>query len=233
MSKNYSKEPNEKPNYDNLKKAKEDLTEAASGTCFSSEQEDKYRKSKTVNRLTNLLTKFKGTFMPPTQAQEETGKKFGDLFDRTKWTVYMLLGFIGFIWLGNFYCALLVLLVIMAIYAELIDLSQYKDRNNEVKNYYPLAWYFFFLCIYYSYLKILMDKLTYLNANGGGVFILRYHNLICFMGYILGFGIFIKSLTKGYYKYQFRSFAWIHIILFIFGISSSLITANIFNGLVW
>jgi phosphatidate cytidylyltransferase len=49
----------------------------------------------------------------------------------------------------------------------------------------------------------------------------------------VGFFIFIKSLTKGYYTYQFRSYAWIHIILFIFGFTSSLIIANIFNGLIW
>jgi phosphatidate cytidylyltransferase len=82
-------------------------------------------------------------------------------------------------------------------------------------------------------MKILSDKIAYLNIYSPINFMIRYHNLICFMLYIFGFFLFIRSLTKGYYKYQFRSFAWIHIILFLFGFSSSLITANIFNGLVW
>lgn len=62
---------------------------------------------------------------------------------------------------------------------------------------------------------------------------LRYHNLICFMLYIAGFVMFIKSLTKGYFKYQFRSFAWIHIVLILFGLSSALIVTNVYSGLIW
>jgi hypothetical protein len=210
----------------------------ASGTCFSSEQESKFKAkqniiSRTINKVT---TGFPKILMPPqTGLQEEQIKnnRWADLVQRTKWTFYMLLAFIGVISLGNFYCGVLVLLVIMAIYKELLDLSRYKDRNNEVKNYYLVSWYFFFLCIYYFYIKLLMDRLIYLNKYKPLNYILKYHNLVSFMLYMFGFLLFIKSLTKGYYKYQFRSFAWIHIILFIFGISSSLITANVFNGLIW
>lgn len=64
-------------------------------------------------------------------------------------------------------------------------------------------------------------------------FMLKYHNLICFMGYIFGFLYFIKRLKKGYMRYQFNSFAWIHILLFIFAMSSALIVTNVFNGLAW
>jgi hypothetical protein len=216
---------------------KQNYTEYASGTCFSSEQETKFKaKSNIISRTINKVASgFPKILMPPQMAQQDEIKnnKWADLIQRTKWTFFMLIGFSGFIFLGNFYCALLVLLVIMAIYKELLDLSRYKDRNNEVKNYYLVSWYFFFLCIYYFYIKLLMDKLIYLNKFKALNFILKYHNLVCFMLYMTGFFLFINSLTKGYYKYQFRTFAWIHIILFIFGISSSLITANIFNGLIW
>ena len=53
------------------------------------------------------------------------------------------------------------------------------------------------------------------------------------MLYIFGFFIFIRTLTKGYYRYQFRQFSYIHIIVLIFGVSSSLIVSNIFNGIFW
>ena len=216
---------------------KQNYSEYASGTCFSSEQETKFKaKSNIISRTINKVASgFPKILMPPQMAQQDEIKnnKWADLILRTKWTFFMLIGFSAFIFLGNFYCAVLVLLVIMAIYKELLDLSRYKDRNNEVKNYYLVSWYFFFLCIYYFYIKLLMDKLIYLNKFKSLNFILKYHNLVCFMLYMIGFFLFINSLTKGYYKYQFRTFAWIHIILFIFGISSSLITANIFNGLIW
>jgi phosphatidate cytidylyltransferase len=223
----------------NVKKIeeKENLTEYASGTCFSSEQETKFKsKPNIISRtITKVTTGFPKILMPPQTVDQEQIKnnRWADLVQRTKWTLLMLLGFIGFIMLGNFYCALLVLFIIMAIFKELLDLSRYKDRNNEVKNYYLVSWYFFLLCIYYFYIKILNDKLIHLNKYRIINYLLKYHNLVSFMLYMCGFFLFINSLTKGYYKYQFRTFAWIHIILFIFGISSSLITANIFNGMVW
>jgi phosphatidate cytidylyltransferase len=231
MSKKYVNE-----DIDSREREEKTQTEFASATCFSSEQENKYKKTKsnflsnTINKVTGVIPKI---LMPPQAPVDETKGKWADLVQRAKWTIYMLIGFVFFILLGNFYCACLVLLVIMAIYNELLDLAKYKDRNTEVKNYYLISWYFFFLCIYYFYIKLLMDKVNYLAVYPIFNYILKYHNLISFMLYIIGFFLFINSLTKGYYRYQFRSFAWIHIVLFIFGISSSMIMANIFNGLVW
>ena len=53
------------------------------------------------------------------------------------------------------------------------------------------------------------------------------------MLYCFGFIYFLQSLTKGYYRYQFRQFAYIHIIFMIFGYFSSMIISNIFNGMIW
>jgi hypothetical protein len=239
MSKVYKNEKDDKSG--NLQSDAKDgqFTEVASGTCFSSVAEQKLKqnqsKSKIVaqfNKLTNAFTK---SFLTPNSPNPDDGQtsKWKDLKDRTIWTILLLLVFIFVISLGNFYCAVFVLLIIMAIYHELLDISRYKDRNTEVKNYYLISWYFFIVCIYYFYIKTLVDKVNYLTKYAAVNYMLRYHNLISFLLYMIGFFIFIKSLTKGYYRYQFRSFAWIHILLFIFGISSSLIMANIFNGLFW
>jgi len=53
------------------------------------------------------------------------------------------------------------------------------------------------------------------------------------MLYVLGFLVFILSLEKKFYKYQFKMFAWNHMILAIFPLQSALIVNNIFKGLVW
>jgi phosphatidate cytidylyltransferase len=53
------------------------------------------------------------------------------------------------------------------------------------------------------------------------------------MLYCLGFIFFLQSLKKGYYRYQFRQFAYIHIIFMIFGYFSSMIISNIYNGMIW
>jgi phosphatidate cytidylyltransferase len=229
MSKKYANESEDGMNLSQKAKTNPNLTEIASNTCFSTEQEEAFNKRSKLAKAASLLKK---SFMPPESTQNVTGK-FSDLKDRTVWTLVMLIAFLGFISLGNFYCALLVLLVIMLIYSELLDVSRYKDRNQEVKNYYLISWYFFFVCVYYFYIKLLHDKLAYLNKYPVFNYIFKYHNLISFMLYIFGFLIFIRSLTKGCYRYQFRSFAWIHLLLIIFVMSSSLIVSNVFNGLVW
>ena len=228
MSKKYEND-SEDNTFSRVKKEKTNLTEIASNTCFSTEQEEIFKKKSKFERAANLIKK---SFFPPESTQNVTSK-FSDLKDRTIWTIVMLIAFLGFISLGNFYCAVLVIVVIMLIYSELLDISRYKDRNQEVKNYYFLSWYFFFTCVYYFYIKVLLDKLNYLNKYQIFNYLFKYHNLISFALYILGFLIFIRSLTKGCYRYQFRSFAWIHLLLIIFGMTSSLIVSNVFNGLIW
>ena len=152
MSKNYLQEDESEnfrtqptPKKVNTHNANQELTEIASGTCFSSEQEKKYRtqqKSKIAQQIGKLKNALTRSLQPPTTADQNiTNNKFSDLKQRGLWTIYMLLGFGVFIILGNFFCASLVLFIIMAIYGELIDLSNYKERNNEVKNYYFISWY--------------------------------------------------------------------------------------------
>jgi hypothetical protein len=224
---------NSNNNNNNKNHSHPDNNDLASNTCFSSEQEKNYKNK--VGKLRNSIDKitnvFKKSFSPPETTQ--TKGRFADLRDRTIWTMIMLLSFLGLIYLGNFYCALLVFFIIMSIYSELINIETYVERNKETKFYIFIAWYLYFICTYFFYLRQIQEKLVYLNAIKVFIGLIKYHNLIIFFAYFLGFFIFIFSLTRGYYKYQFRSFAYIHIVLLIFSISSSLIISNIFNGLIW
>ena len=191
--------------------------------------EDPKGNNKTPGNLSKLANTFTKSFTPPT----ETSSKWRDLQIRTIWSLVMLALFGLILAMGHFYCAVLVMLVIVCIYYELIDIPRYKERNSEVKYYYPISWYFFSIGIYHIYIRMLKDKINYLSIYIIISYLFKYHNIISFMLYCIGFFIFIKSLTKGYYRYQFRQFAYIHIILLLFGVSSSLIISNIFNGLVW
>ena len=81
-------------------------------------------------------------------------------------------------------------------------------------------------------------------------FLVRYHRLISFSLYILGFVWFVLSLVKKYYlrqvKYllkhfnsylfyhlQFSLFAWTHVALLCVVTQSYLIIQNMFEGLIW
>ena len=83
-------------------------------------------------------------------------------------------------------------------------------------------------------MKLIYDKLSILLlSNKFTALIYNYHSMISFLLYIMGVLIFLNSLQKGKYNYQFRVFGFNHIVLLIFGVQSSLMISNLFNGLVW
>lgn len=45
--------------------------------------------------------------------------------------------------------------------------------------------------------------------------------------------MFLYNLSPNYKKYCFRSFAFIHILVLLFVLPSSLIISNIYNGIYW
>jgi len=49
----------------------------------------------------------------------------------------------------------------------------------------------------------------------------------------LGFVLFVLSLRKGLYVYQFGQFAWTHMIIVTVLMQSSCFVANVFEGLIW
>lgn len=49
----------------------------------------------------------------------------------------------------------------------------------------------------------------------------------------VGLVMFVLSLKKGRYAYQFGQFAWTHMILLVIFVPSSFFVSNIFEGLIW
>lgn len=45
--------------------------------------------------------------------------------------------------------------------------------------------------------------------------------------------MFVLSLKRGMYLYQFGQYAWTHMILLIIFVPSSFFVSNIFEGLIW
>ena len=231
MKKKYANEDNEPTPLKEKKseKPKEPEYKNDSASCFSSETEKAFEK-KQKSKFEKLQNAFAKSFNPP---ENSGNSKWRDLQVRTIWSLIMIFSFILILSMGHFYCALFVLFIIICINSELIDISRYKDRNHEVKGYYLFSWYMFILGIYFFYVRTIREKIPSLTKYLIIHKLLIYHSFICFMLYIFGFFIFIRTLTKGYYRYQFRQFSYIHIIVLIFGVSSSLIVSNIFNGIFW
>ena len=231
--------PDEKIQKEKIEKKKantidsKDTSDAGGASGFSDEAEKRYQEKKKgkLAKLHNVVSKG---LIPP-NVNNQTGKKgsWGDLKVRVIWSCLMASLFFIILFMGHFYSALLVALIVVSIFYELIDIPRFKERNTEVKNYYLISWYVLSLGMYFFYIKTLKDKISFLTKYPFFYYLLKYHKFICFMLYCFGFLLFLKSLTKGYYRYQFRQFAYIHIIFMIFGYISSMIISNIYNGIIW
>ena len=207
-------------------------SDTAGASGFSDDVEKKFQEKK-KGKMEKIYSYIKKGLNPPENAQTSGKGKWTDLQVRVKWSLIMVSLFFLILFMGHFYSAIMVAIIIITIFYELVDLPKYKDRNSEIKNYYPMSWYILCLGLYYFYINILKSRISFLTEYPVFYYLLKYHKFICFMLYCLGFIMFLKSLVKGYYRYQFRQFAYIHIIFMIFGYISSMIISNIFNGMIW
>jgi phosphatidate cytidylyltransferase len=53
------------------------------------------------------------------------------------------------------------------------------------------------------------------------------------MFWVIGFLIFVLTLKKGFYKYQFRQFIWTHMTCFLIISQCAAFIGNIYEGLIW
>ena len=209
-----------------------DTSDAGGASGFSDDAEKKYQEKKKgkMEKFHNVMSKG---LIPPKVSQPESKGRWNDLKVRVRWSILMVSLFFLILFMGHFYSSIMVALIVVTIFYELIDIPRFKERNSEVKNYYLTSWYILCLGMYFSYINHLKDRISFLTKYPIFFFLLKYHKFICFLLYCGGFIMFLKSLTKGYYRYQFRQFAYIHIIFMIFGYFSSMIISNIFNGIIW
>ena len=219
-----------KPEVNKQEKKEESDTPGASG--FSDDVEKKFQeknKSK-MAKFHNLVSKG---LNPPQTAQTNNKGRWTDLKVRVRWSLVMVSLFFLILFMGHFYSSIMVGLIVIMIFYELIDIPRYKERNNEIKDYHFICWYILCLGLYYSYITTVKSRISFLTEYPIFYYLLKYHKFICFMLYCLGFFVFLRSLVKGYLRYQFRQFAYLHIIFIIFGYFSSMIISNIYNGMIW
>ncbi|KAJ6254261.1 phosphatidate cytidylyltransferase [Anaeramoeba flamelloides] len=155
---------------------------------------------------------------------------------RTKSTL-LLIGILFFIfYMGHIYVGLALVLVAIFSYREVILLS--LEPRSEQK----LGWLnkvlpslFFISFTYYLFGKFLFDvtKIDWLMQFSFFAALVRYHTFISYALYITCFVLFVASLQKGYYLYQFKKLSWCMLSLFFIVWRTNLVIRNLFDGLIW
>ena len=89
--------------------------------------------------------------------------------------------------------------------------------------------------LFLSHSPSLASLLATLRARSAAAaaWLLRRHTFVAFALYTLGWVSFVLRLERGCYLYQFRQYAWTHLILLLVFVPSSFFVSNIFDGIIW
>ncbi|KAA8515583.1 hypothetical protein F0562_018806 [Nyssa sinensis] len=164
--------------------------------------------------------------------------KYRSMWIRAYSSVWMIGGFVFTIYMGHLYIWAMVVVIQIFMVRELFNLLRKVHEDRQLPGFRLLNWHFFFTVMLFVYGRILsqrlvntvtLDKFLYKLVSG----LIKYHMVTCYFLYIAGFMWFILTLKKKMYKYQFRQYAWTHMILIVVFTQSSFIVANIFEGIIW
>ena len=118
----------------------------------------------------------------------------------------MFSGFLLIITMGHIYCAILVLILAFLMYKEIISLKRKEEKDK--KNLFSfIDWYYFgafaFLMIPNLFLRRVLVEGSIPSGTTLHLILYDYHKLISFGLFMLGILLFVWSLEKGSYRYQF------------------------------
>ncbi|KAJ0971420.1 hypothetical protein J5N97_019379 [Dioscorea zingiberensis] len=164
--------------------------------------------------------------------------KYKSMLIRTYSSIWMIGGFVFIVYMGHLYIWAMIVVIQIFMARELFNLLRKANEDRQLPGFRLLNWHFFFTAMIYTYGRFLSrqlvntitsDKLLYQLVSG----LIKYQMFICYFLYIAGFVWFILTLKKKMYKYQFRQYAWTHMILLLVFAQSSFTVANIYEGIFW
>jgi len=167
-------------------------------------------------------------------AAQPKDKKWTNWWTRFFWTIVMILGFLFVIFSGHLSIIILVLILQILIFKEIIHIAHYPSQEKKLPWFRVVNWYFLFAGCYYLYGEGIMNyfKFQLLKYDIFQI-LLTNHKFISFCIYCFGFVMFVMSLRKGYYQFQFIQFAWTHLILLFVVFQAHFLINNILQGIFW
>ena len=172
----------------------------------------------------------------PENKEEETKAKVRSFKTRTITTIMMISGFFLLIAMGHVYSGLLVFWIAFMMYKEIISLKRREEKDN--KNPFSwIDWYYFgifaFLMIPNLFLRRILVEEALHKDSLTHMILYDYQKLISFGLFMFGILLFVWSLRRGSYRYQFTRLAWSLLsLIFVFCIPL-FISYNIYKGIFW
>lgn len=116
-------------------------------------------------------------------------------------------------------------------FKEILGVRYKAAKEKQLPAFRTLNWAFLGITLFFVYGKPALLHLPFLQNFT--VTVTRYHMLISFVLYCIGFVTFILTLQKDLYKYQFGQFTWTLMTLLMVVVQSNFIIKNLFEGIIW
>ena len=147
----------------------------------------------------------------------------------------MISGFFLIITMGHLYCAILVLWIGFFMYKEIVSLKRKESKDKHLFSW--IDWYYFgafaFLMIPNLFLRRILVKDAIKQDTFLHVILYDYHKLISFGLFVFGILLFVWSLERGSYRYQFQRFGWSILALLTVFCIPTFISYNVYKGIFW
>ncbi|XP_039273831.2 phosphatidate cytidylyltransferase 2-like [Styela clava] len=167
------------------------------------------------------------------EALKDLPPKWKNWWIRGFFTIFMLLGFLLLVWGGPFAFMLIIIAIQVKCFHEIITIGHQFYRSYDLPWFRTLSWYFLVCSNYFFYGETRAEMFSNLMDYKFVSILLKYHRLISFTLYLIGFMLFVLSLVKKRYRLQFFMFGWTHVTLLIIVSQSHLIMTNLLDGMVW
>lgn len=166
-------------------------------------------------------------------AGADTKKKMGykDVINRTVFSVLMVYIFLAAISVGIRFGVFILMVIMTSMFYEVTRINQRVRKDRQLPSVVFIKWYFFFasyLCILLSCLREPMQNtFSWLDSAYD---VLPFH---AFCAAMLGLVIFVLSLRKGMYRYQFIQLTWTVMVLVITQAQFVGEMRNMVRGMIW
>ena len=175
--------------------------------------------------------------MEPVREEQQATGSFNQrtkLRTRSLWTLILLSSFLSIISAGHFYCSVLVVCLIGAIFYEITKLKRNREKEHKLPFFYALRWFWFFITNFYFLKIFLAPQLDRMSQKYASVeFLLKYHQIISYSLVLVGIVMFVLSLRRFSLRYQFQQLSWALVTNLVCVIQGAAHIANIYSGLVW
>ncbi|KAG5501923.1 hypothetical protein JKF63_04193 [Porcisia hertigi] len=160
-------------------------------------------------------------------------KKMGykDVINRTVFTIIMAYVFLACISVGIRFGLFLLFVIESTMFFEVTRINQRARKERQLPSVLFIKWYFFVVC--YVFVSLSCNREPLQNTFAWFESMYDMLPLLSFCGVMLGLVIFVLSLRKGMYRYQFIQFTWTAMMLMLCQVQFAAEMRNMVRGMIW